>query len=316
MRADRLVATLLVLQARGRVTAAEVAAELEVSERTARRDLEALSASGVPVYSQQGRGGGWSLIGGARTDLTGLTAEEARALFLVAGPASGAPSVRNALRKLVRALPDTFRADAEAASAAILVDPTSWGGGPAPPPPPHLEPLQRAVIEGVRVRLRYAARGRNQDERTVDPLGLVAKGHLWYLLAGTDRGLRTFRVDRVGSVEATIEPVARPGDFDLDVAWRSVIDELDRHRLPCSARLRVEPGLLHVLGWIFGSAITAGESGGDGPVEVVVRGASHSILASQLAGLGSAVDVLEPEEVRRHLGRIGAELVERYRLQP
>src|SRR5512144_2314066 len=111
MRADRLVAVLLILQARGRVTAAELAEELEVSERTARRDLEALAMSGVPVYSQAGRNGGWSLIGGARTDLSGLTADEARTLFLVAGPASAAtPEVKAALRKLIRALPETFRA--------------------------------------------------------------------------------------------------------------------------------------------------------------------------------------------------------------
>src|ERR671918_769446 len=109
MRADRLVAALLVLQARGRVTAAELAEELEVSERTARRDLEALAMAGVPVYSQAGRGGGWSLIGGARTDLSGLTASEARALFLLAGPSSEAtPKVKAALRKLVRALPETM----------------------------------------------------------------------------------------------------------------------------------------------------------------------------------------------------------------
>src|SRR5256885_8841968 len=116
MRADRLVATLLLMQARGRVTAAELAAELEISVATARRDLEALSAAGVPVYPQPGRGGGWSLVGGARTDLSGLTASEARALFLLAGPAAAiAPEVKSALRKPVRALPGTFPADARAA---------------------------------------------------------------------------------------------------------------------------------------------------------------------------------------------------------
>src|ERR1044072_4071400 len=109
MRADRLVATLLLMQARGRVTAAEVAEELEVSVATARRDLEALSSAGIPVYPQAGRGGGWSLVGGARRDLSGLTAAEAQALFLLAGPAAAvAPDVKAALRKLVRALPDTF----------------------------------------------------------------------------------------------------------------------------------------------------------------------------------------------------------------
>ena len=116
MRADRLVATLLLMQARGRVTAAEVADELEVSVATARRDLEALSTAGIPVYPQPGRGGGWSLVGGARTDLTGLTASEAHALFLLLGSSSDrSAEATSALRKLVRALPATFRAEAEAA---------------------------------------------------------------------------------------------------------------------------------------------------------------------------------------------------------
>src|SRR5688572_18021831 len=121
MRADRLVAELLILQARGRITAAQLAEELEVSERTARRDLEALSMAGIPVYSQAGRGGGWSLIGGARTDLSGLTATEARTLFLIAGPSSAAtPEAKSALRKLVQALPETFRL-----GRVRSVDPTS-----------------------------------------------------------------------------------------------------------------------------------------------------------------------------------------------
>lgn len=117
MKADRLLATLLFLQARGHVTATDVAAEFEVSERTARRDLEALALAGVPVYAQRGRGGGWSLVGRARTDLTGLTAGEVRALFFAVGPVSAAaPELRMAVRKLIQALPATLRPDAEAAS--------------------------------------------------------------------------------------------------------------------------------------------------------------------------------------------------------
>src|SRR5512144_1552356 len=128
MRADRLVAVLLILQARGRVTAAEIAEELEVSERTARRDLEALAMAGIPVYPQAGRGGGWSLVGGARTDLSGLSATEAQALFLLVGPAAAVSGqAKAALRKLVQALPQTFRADAEAAARATMIDATRWG---------------------------------------------------------------------------------------------------------------------------------------------------------------------------------------------
>ena len=157
MRADRLVAALLVLQARGRVTAAELARELEISERTARRDLEGLAMAGIPVYSQPGRGGGWELVGGARTDLSGLTADEARALFLIAGPADATPEVRAALRKLVQALPATFREHAEAAASAVVHDPSGWDQT-VPAAPDHLEELQRAVIEGVRVELDYRGR--------------------------------------------------------------------------------------------------------------------------------------------------------------
>lgn len=128
MRVDRLVATLLLMQARGRVTAKEVAAEFETSVATARRDLEALSAAGIPVYPQPGRGGGWQLLGGARTDLSGLTLAEVRALFLLIGPGvSVGPDAKSALRKLVHAFPDTFRPDAEAAAEAVVVDPARWG---------------------------------------------------------------------------------------------------------------------------------------------------------------------------------------------
>src|SRR5919107_1036480 len=116
------------MQARGRVTAAAVAEELEISVATARRDLEALSTAGIPVYPQPGRNGGWQLIGGARTDLSGLTAAESQALFLLLGPAAAiAPDAKAALRKLVRALPETFRGDAEAAAEAVVIDPAGWG---------------------------------------------------------------------------------------------------------------------------------------------------------------------------------------------
>src|SRR5258708_23740351 len=158
MRADRLVAVLMLLQTRGQVTAGEIADELEISERTARRDLDALAMAGLPVYSQPGRNGGWQLLGGARTDLSGLNAAEARALFLVAGPSPATPELRAALRKLVRALPEPFRADAQAASTAVVVHPNEWGRvKPTRAPPHHLDVLQRVVIEGEQIELGYVA---------------------------------------------------------------------------------------------------------------------------------------------------------------
>src|SRR3954453_1833473 len=198
MRADRLVATLLLLQSRKRVTAADVAAELEVSVRTAPRALERLSAAGIPVFPQQGRGGGWELVGGARTDLSGLTADEARTLFMVAGPAAAAtPEMKTALRKLVRALPEPFRASAETVASSVVIDPRSWGQTRATKQPPHLAALQTALAAGGQVALRSAARSGNASERVVHPLGLALKGTVWYLVANTDAGMRTFRVWRV-----------------------------------------------------------------------------------------------------------------------
>ncbi|MBV8950530.1 MAG: WYL domain-containing protein [Actinobacteria bacterium] len=312
MRADRLVATLLLLQARGRVTANEVAEELEVSPRTARRDLEALSMAGIPVYSQPGRGGGWSLIGGARTDLSGLTAAEARTLFLIAGPSSAVtPDAKAALRKLVQALPETFRAEAEKAASAVVLDPAQWGGT-ALPPPPHLGLLQQAVVQGVQVRLGYTDRERAVSERVVHPLGLVAKGSVWYLVAGTDAGLRTFRVWRVRSVELTGEPVQPPPGFDLAATWRDVVAKMDERRSASRVRALADPP---IVGWLrghFGTRLRIGDRGDDGRVAVEIGFGATENAARELAGYGPGLEVLDPPEVRQQLAAIGAGLVERY----
>lgn len=323
MRADRLVAVLLLLQSRGQVTAAEVAAELEVSERTARRDLEALGIAGLPVYALQGRGGGWRLAGSGKTDLSGLTAAEVRALFVVAGPLAGGagvagPEVRAALRKLVRALPESFRAQAEAASSAVLVDEQGWdgvGGRAGRRVPRWLDDLQRAVIEGVQVRLGYVARDRAATVRVVHPLGLAAKGAGWYLVADTEKGLRTFRVDRVMEVELTGEPVVRPEGFQLTEAWKLITDELEQRRLPVRAVVRAWPRAVPWCRGTFGNRVRIGPAGEDGRVELELRGHSAGSLAAELAGFGNVLEVVEPEDVRSALGRLGADLAARYASQ-
>jgi predicted DNA-binding transcriptional regulator YafY len=312
VRADRLVAVLLILQARGRVTAAELADELEISERTARRDLEALSMAGIPVYSQAGRGGGWSLLGGSRTDLSGLTAAEARTLFLVAGPsASATPQIKAALRKLVRALPEPFRAEAEAAASAVVIDPASWDRTHVPAPA-HLDELQRAVVEGVQVRIVYAAPDRPEAERTVHPLGLVAKASVWYLVAATDAGMRTFRLSRVREVTLMQDPAERPEGFDLETHWRAVVAELDERRVTFRATARVEAEAIPWLRSSLGTRVAIREENAGDRVEIEIRSWSARSLAGELAGFGRWVEVLDPGEVREELARIGDELRERY----
>ncbi len=284
------------------MTAAEVAEELEVSERTARRDLEALSMAGVPVYSQQGRNGGWQLLGGGRTDLSGLTADEARALFLVAGPASATPEVRTALRKLVRALPETMRDHAEAASSRVLIA-DGWGGtrrtteGPA-----HLSDIQRAVVEGVQVELTYVAGDGARSERTVHPLGLAARGSVWYLMGDTAAGLRTFRVDRVADVVVTTEAAVRPDGFDLEEAWASFSEQVRRQFRSVEVRGVARPDGVALLQQVFGTRLETGPPTADGRVEIVVTGSYEPAVVGQLTGFGSMVEVLEPPSAREPRG--------------
>ena len=315
MRADRLVSILLMLQRRGQVTAAEVAKELEVSERTARRDLDALSASGIPVYAIQGRGGGWRLLGGARTDLSGLTASEVRALFLVAGPAGAAtPAVRTALRKLVRALPEPFRAQAEATASSLIQDPHPWGSTRvASDAPRFLDVLQDAVIRGVQVRLGYVDRTGSQTERIVHPLGIVAKGRSWYLVAHTDAGQRTFRVDRVWSADQTDQPVDRAHDFDLAEQWRGITDDVGRRQCPVEVHATCAPEGLNFLKIAMGDNLEIEDTHDDGRIQVVIRGPSEYGLAGHLSGLVEWLEISSPQSVRERMAAIGDALVEKYR---
>jgi predicted DNA-binding transcriptional regulator YafY len=312
VRADRLVATLLVLQARGRVTAAELADELEVSVKTARRDLEALSMAGIPVYSQPGRNGGWELIGGARTDLSGLNADEARTLFLLAGPSAAVtPEAKTALRKLVQALPETFRTAAEAAASAVVLDPARWGGS-APQLPRHLDVLRRAVVDGVQVRLGYLDRSGIESERMIHPLGLVEKASIWYLVAGTDRGQRTFRLSRIRSVAVTDEPAVRPPDFDLAAAWEAIVTTVEERRASTTAVVRVGRAGLFGLRASFATHCHVVAEPDDDHVDVEVGAPSAERIARTLAGWGDMAEVLHPPEVRAELARLGAELVRAY----
>ncbi|MEV6642547.1 WYL domain-containing protein [Amycolatopsis sp. NPDC051371] len=307
MRADRLVATLLLMQTRGRVTAAELATELEISVATARRDLEALSTAGVPVYPQPGRGGGWRLVGGARTDLSGLTAREAQALFLLAGPAAAAaPEVKSALRKLMGALPGTFRAEASAAAEAVLVDQAGWGER-VKDRPPMVELLRDAVIARRRVRFTYSG-----QERLADPWGLVDKDDVWYLVAGTPKGRRTFRVDRIAEAAATDDAADRPADLELAKVWEEVVEEIEKRRSLLTADVVLDRRYFGVLRDRFGRHCElVADLPGD-RVRARVAAPAPIMIAQELAGWGALVEVEGPESVRTELARLGAELVARY----
>jgi predicted DNA-binding transcriptional regulator YafY len=314
MTADRLVATLLLLQARGKVTAREVADELEVSVRTARRALESLSVAGVPVYSTAGRGGGWALIGGARTDLTGLTADEVRSLFAAVGPLRAeTASGRTALRKLVQAVPEPFRAEAEAASEAVLVDTAGWGHSVELGEPEHVDTIQSAIVGAEQIVIDYERPGHPVRARTVEPLGLVTKRGIWYLVAVAGADRRTYRVDRIRGVTRTGQAAARPADFDLEVAWREIDAEVsDRWMNAYLVRAIATPDIAAALAFTFGPAISFHGDTEDGRHHIEVRVGSVEEAVGRLCGFGRKVEVTDPPAVRARLVEVAREVIEQY----
>jgi len=315
MRADRLIAALMVMQTRGRITAAELAEELEVSERTARRDLEALAMSGIPIYSQPGRGGGWQLIGGATTDLTGLSADESRALFVaLSQQATRDPMLDAALRKLVVALPDRFRSDALAAQAAIRVDNAGWGQIGRVQPQAWVDELSEAIVAAKQCRISYQRPGDEApSERVTHPLGLVTKRGVWYLIANTDRGLRTYRLSRVHDVAHLDAPVDRPDDFDLDLEWERIVTAAETQRSGASTRALVRPHLIVAVRWMFGGRFDEQAHHDDGSIEAILTESSATALAAQLAGLGAGVELIDPPaDVAAEMTRIATELAQRW----
>ncbi len=324
MRADRLVAIVLLLQVHGQRTAGQLAAELETSERTIRRDLDALSASGVPVYAQRGRGGGWSLLGGHRIDLSGLTAPEARSLVLAAAGVPGQDAVDGAVRKVLAALPPPLRDQVQAARAAVHVDTRPWGDrqGTADSSDDGarsvatVRQLRRALDDGVQVDLCYARPGQEPSWRRVHPHGLVVKHGVWYLVGTAAAGLRTYRVSRVVAVETTAEPAVRPIDFDLAAAWDQMQQRLAELRPAATVAVELEvaprmwPLVLSRLGAWWDVVDLGATAEGWRRAVVAMHDPAHAAL--ELLGFGDAVVVHGPAEVRAHLAALGQRLVDRY----
>lgn len=326
MRASRLVQLLLLLQTTGKMTATRLAEELEVSVRTIYRDVEALSGAGVPIYAEAGPGGGIRLVDGYRTRLTGLTAEEAEALALsgLPGAASelGLGTVLAAAQlKVDAALPPELRSRAVRMRERFHLDAPGWFAREEPVP--HLAALSRAVWEEQRVEIRYWKRD-GEVRRLVDPLGLVLKAGVWYLVAlsGRTRSVRTFRVSRVQSVRQLDEPALRPDDFDLAAQWRESsaaffetwprVEVTVRVRAERLWRVRevVEPGAAQ-------EAIAgASEPDADGWCEVVLRMESLPVARHELLRFGAELEVLEPAELREEIAEVAAEMVERYAPTP
>ncbi|MFD6588835.1 helix-turn-helix transcriptional regulator [Streptomyces anulatus] len=320
MRADRLVSLVLLLRQRGRLTADTLARELEVSTRTVLRDIEALSAAGVPVYAERGRYGGFALLPGFRTELTGLNHDETLAL-LAAGSGRGeqvfglGPALASAMRKVVDALPESHQAAASDAAQRFLVDPETDLLSRRPVvdqvPGTTMVEVRRAVLSGRKLRIHYAATDQAPRWRTVDPIGLVTVRDRGYLLATRSGADRTYRLSRVLAAEELPEPAQRPNRVDLDRIWRDRSARFLSGGNHVTALVRVDPVRREeLLGTVL--AVRAEDPDTDGwpRLEVTFQDARHAEWA--LWRLGTDAEALAPQSLRSALRERAATLAARY----
>ncbi|MGW4666586.1 helix-turn-helix transcriptional regulator [Streptosporangium sandarakinum] len=320
MRADRLVSLVLLLRQHGRLSAATLARELEVSTRTVLRDIEALSAAGVPVYAERGRHGGFALLPGFRTELTGLNPDEALAL-LVAGSRRGAQAfglgsaLASAMLKVVDALPESYRDTAAGAAERLLVDPEtdllSRRLVAEEVPDAVAAEVLRAVFAGHRLRIHYAAVDRTPKWRTVDPIGLVTIRDRGYLLAMRSGEDRTYRLSRILSAEELAEPARRPDRVDLERTWQERSTRFRAGGDQVTVLVRMDPARREDL---VGTALAvlAEESDTDGRLrlEVTFQDPRHAEWA--LWQLGTNAEALAPQWLRDSLRDRAAAVAARY----
>ncbi|MGC5022275.1 helix-turn-helix transcriptional regulator [Micromonospora sp. DT47] len=308
MRASRLVSLLLLLQSRGRMTAHELADALEVSVRTVYRDVESLGAAGVPVYADRGPAGGYRLLDGYRTRLTGLTADEAAALSLAGmpGPAAelGLGAVLTAAElKLRAALPPGLAEQGERIRQRFHLDAPGWFRDPEPTP--YLTALADAIWQDRLVELRYQRWKRPREvTRVLAPLGVVLKAGRWYLAARAGDDVRTYRVGAILELTVRDDHFDRPADFDLAAFWREWTDRYERGVYRDEARVRVTVAALEFMTYVFPSAMSraaraaAGEPDATGWLHTTVPIESVRHGHTELLKLGAQVEVLAPAELR------------------
>ena len=317
VKSDRLLSILLLLQTRGRVPAGELARRLEVSPRTVYRDVESLSAAGVPVYAERGRHGGIELMPGFRTDVTGMTADEARALFVAAAGcthnALGLDAARgSALRKIMAALPETHRPAAELMSRRIMVDPERWWQ--AQRPEVDIDILHTAVFADRRLVIRYR---HSEDPQihtyTVDPYGLVFKAGNWYLVADREGAPRLLRADRIIGALVADEPVHRRPGMELAEVWEGLRRGVEDRSANVRVRARVRTAQLEWFIRVGSTQLAERPVAADGEWTTVHLAYPVLRAVRQLLPHADSVEVLDPPEARAELAAAAQAVAELYR---
>jgi predicted DNA-binding transcriptional regulator YafY len=320
MRADRLISLLMLLQSHGRMSARELGEQLEVSERTIYRDIEALSGVGIPVYSETGRDGGFALLDHYRTSLTGLTESEVQALFMLSVPAALADlgvsqELKQAWLKLSAALPTGRRAAEKEVRQRFFLDSSWWNqeGGSVP----HLETLYQAVWDDQRISLVYRPMPPVEIEQQVDPYGLVAKAGIWHLVCSRNKRLRVHQVSNLIKVSSLDETFERPEGFDLESFWKEWCKERQQRRTVFPVSLKVDKGMLPFLPMFFGEGINkkilqTGVSSEEGHMILELSFESLEAARTRLLALGAGVEILSPRALRESILDYGSQIVRLY----
>jgi predicted DNA-binding transcriptional regulator YafY len=309
MRSSRLVSILMLLQARHRMTARDLAGELEVSVRTVYRDVEALAAAGIPVYAEQGRAGGYRLVDGYRTRLTGLTESEAQSLFMVGlpGPATAlglGAEAASAERKLLAALAPEQRLRAGRLRDRYHLDVPAWYHQAEDAP--QLAAIAEAVLSDRVVDVTYRRwKEPREVKRRLSPYGLVLKSGTWYVAAQTGAEVRTYRIANILQLTPTAEHFDRPDGFDLADFWQQHLDEFDRRRITATAVLRLSPALVGQLPDLSDAALRKAAAGAlpdpDGWTTIELPIEHDAGAAQQLLRYGAGLKVLSPMSLRTTL---------------
>jgi len=294
MRAGRLLQVLMLLQEHGRLSARRLAEEVEVSVRTIHRDVEELSASGVPVVAERGASGGFALLEGWRTRLTGLTPIEAT---------------------VMSSLPQTWQADSRRVASRFHLDPVGWYRAPARAD--HLSAVANAVWSDRRLKIRYDS-WKGISERRIEPLGLVLKGGEWYVVAGSGKGVATYKVSNILTVEDTKESFKRPARFDLPAHWTESTQRFEAGLYRGTAVLRASPAGMKRLTYLSDAVARAVERAAEKAdrrgwrkVTIPIESVEHA--ATELLRVGAECEVTAPVELRQRMARAAQALHKLYR---
>ena len=321
MRADRLLSLLMLLQARGRMTAAQLARELECSPRTIYRDVDALSAAGVPVYGDAGPAGGYALLDSYRTSLTGLNQGEVRALFMLSIPGpliqlGMGREFQAALRKLSAALPDAQRENEDRVRQRFYLDPMGWTAEEEPVP--HLTAVHAAVRDDHLLAIAYRIPSGGRAEQCVAPYGLAAKAGAWHLVCASQGHLRVHRVSDLLDARVIEARFERPPDFDLQTFWQAWCEEREQQRAGFEATVRVSAELTPMLPAYFGEGVrtrlaAAAPPDAEGRIMLTLSFESFYHARDRLLAFGRAVEVLAPDALRASVLDFAEQTVSLYR---